>query len=66
MSIERLLNQKFNKSSEFTWHTNNNTHEIIIIEDNISISKLKDNHDLDVILYKGIINDNVENIINSI
>ncbi len=67
MSIKSLLSQeKFKQTSKFAWHTLNNTHEVIKIEDNVSIIKLKENQELDKILYKGIINTEVENILNSI
>lgn len=64
MSINSLLNQeKFNKSSEFTWHTNNLSHEVIQIDDSVSIISLDKTQGLSKVIYKGLINDEVENIL---
>lgn len=67
MSIKTVLTKcNFNETVKGIWHTKNLSHEVMILEERVSILQLSNDGGLAKILYKGDINPEVEGILSNI
>ena len=67
MSILSILKKKnFNETANGVWHTEDLSHEAMIIDDRMSIISLSKDKGINKILYKGEINSEAEKVINEI
>jgi hypothetical protein len=67
MSIKTVLTKcKFNETVKDVWHTKSLSHEVMILDDRMSVISLSDDNNLSKILYKGVINSEAENILKTI
>jgi hypothetical protein len=67
MSITSVLTKfNFNETAKGVWHTKNLSHEVMILEERVSILQLSSDGSLGKILYKGEINPEVEGILGNI
>ena len=67
MSIKNALTKfNFNETAKDVWHTKSLSHEVMIVEENVSIVQLSADNNLAKILYKGQIKPEVEDILGSI